>query len=563
MADWEQPGGFNPIGPITEGELRAAALLFSPLWGFDSDLSTYPDLVREVPTLQNGLVRLGPGGQSMTVDVRLVPGLRWSDGSALTADDLIFTWNALCDPATGAAPVPGLDRIQSMERRSDTEVIWHLDSGAAGRCGGQAAAPSGVYGAYLVIGAQLRVLPSRRLQGVPPVDWARVFFGRPDVVSGPFALGEVVPGDRITFNANSSYAAGRSWRGAYSGRGGAGPFNHAPHLARVLLRIYPSKDAMLAGLRGGEADLGFHLSAIDLVDLRSMYESSATSDPGLRDEFLNPNHDVNTATKTRPPWVQPDGIEDPGVLQALSLAIDRRALAGQALGVDLGATVSRGLFPSVLRAYVDPSLPEPRPDLGAASKLLDDAGWRGSGSDPVRAKAGRRLEFQLLGVCGSASSQRELEYLKAAWAYVGAAVRTGCGSRAQLFGSYQSGGIGATGAFDMTLYSNSWLPDPEAWASSADPAQVPSPSLPGGQNWNRCRDSALSGQFAKGVATLPAAGRRAAYLRAQREWLSYHCTVPLFEWPLVRQASRQAHNFRPGPQPGLETWNAADWWLGS
>jgi ABC-type transport system substrate-binding protein len=371
-----------------------------------------------------------------------------------------------------------------------------------------------------------------------------------------------VPGQRITFNANPSYGAGRSARAAYSGRGGTGPFNHAPHLARAVLRIYPSKDAMLAGLRAGDADLGFHLGAIDLVDLRSMFGSSPTSDPGLRDEFLNPNHDVNTATRTMPPWVQPDGVEDRAVLQALSLAIDRQALAGQALGVDLGATVSRGLFPSVLRAYADSSSAAPRPDLEAARKLLEDAGWRASGSDPVRTRAGRRLEFQLLGVCGSASSQRELEYLKAAWAFLGAAARTACASRAQLFGSYQSGGIGATGAFDMTLFSNSRLPDPEAWAAGADPAQVPSASLPGGQNWNRCRDSALAAEFAKGVATIPPAGRRSPYLRAQREWLAYHCTISLFEWPLVRQASGQAHNFRPGPQPGLETWNAADWWLG-
>jgi peptide/nickel transport system substrate-binding protein len=562
MADWEQPPGFSPVAPVTEGERRAAALLFAPLWGFDPDLSPYPDLVREVPTLQNGLVRPAPGGQSMTVDVRLVPGLRWSDGSPLNADDLIFTWNALCDPATGAAPVPGLERIQSMEKRSETEVRWHLDAGAVGRCGGQTVAAGGVYGAYLLIGAQLRVLPSRRLQAVPPADWARLYFSRPDVVSGPFGLGEVVSGERITFNANPGYAAGRSARGAYSGRGRAGPFNHAPHLARVVVRIYPSKDAMLTGLSGGEADLGFHLGAIDLMELRSMFGSSPTSDPGLRDEFLNPNHDVNTATRSRPPWVQPDGVEDQAVLQALSLAIDRQALAGQALGVDLGATASRGVFPSVLRAFADPSLPEPRPDPEAARKLLDEAGWRASGADPVRLKGGRRLEFGLLGVCGSAGGQRELEYLKATWAYLGAVARTACRSRAQLFGSYQSGGIAATGAFDMILFSNSWLPDPEAWSAGADPAQVPSASLPGGQNWNRCRDSALAGEFARGLANLSPAARRAAYLRAQRQWLGYHCTIPLFEWPQVRQASRQAHNFRPGPQPGLETWNAADWWLG-
>jgi ABC-type transport system substrate-binding protein len=318
---------------------------------------------------------------------------------------------------------------------------------------------------------------------------------------------------------------------------------------------------MLAGLNGGEADLGFHLGAADLLELRSLPGSSPLVEPGLRDEFLSPNHGANTATRAPPPWVQPGGGDDAPVLQALSLALDRQALGRQAVGADVSVAVSRGLFPSSMRSYVDASLPEPRADPEAARQLLDGDGWRRSGTDPVRSKAGRRLEFQLLGVCGSASSERELGYLKEAWAQVGASVRTGCRSRAQLFGSYQAGGIGAVGAFDMALFSNSWLPDPDAWAASAASGQIPSASLPGGQNWSRCQDPALDRDFAAGAANLAAGVRRTAYLGAQKEWLAYHCTIPLFEWPLVRQVSRQAHNFSPGPQAGLETWNAADWWL--
>jgi len=107
FSDWEFPQSLDILAAGADTDLRAAGLVFAPLWGLDSSLQPYPDLVREVPTVENGDVKLGADGTSMTVDVKLVPGLRWSDGQPLTADDVIFTWQAICDAATGAADTAG------------------------------------------------------------------------------------------------------------------------------------------------------------------------------------------------------------------------------------------------------------------------------------------------------------------------------------------------------------------------------------------------------------------------------------------------------------------------
>lgn len=558
MADWEAPAGFNVLAPATESELRAGRLLFAPLWGLDSKLNPYPDLVREVPTVQNGEVKPSADGQSLTIQVRLIPGLRWSDGTPITADDVIFTWNAICDPATRAAAPPGFDRLEAMDRRSDSELVWQLSSGPAGRCGGSSAV-AGVYAGYLQMGAGLYVMPAHRLQPVPRAQWPAAYFLRPDVVSGPFGVAEVAP-DHVTFSPNPGYSAGRSAPGGSSARGPRGPFDHQPYVSQVVLRVYPSRDAEVAAVAGGEVDLAFHLGATDLGLLQSLPSSTPLNDPGLRDEFLNPNHAANAATGREPPWVTA-GATDRGVLDALSMALDRQALGRQAQGVDVAVTVSRGLFPSALSGYSDPGLSQGAPDLAGARRLLDQAGWVLSGQDPVRAKAGRRLDFEVLGVCGSASTDRELKFLHDAWAQVGASVRTGCRPRSQFFGGFAARGVNATGAFDMTVYSNSWGPDPDAWAPFAASDQVPTAALPGGGNWNRCRDPQLDQAFAEGAAALKAAPRRDAYLRAQREWLAYHCTVPLFEWPQLVQVSSRVRNFVQHPQAGLETWNATDWWL--
>jgi len=111
----------------------------------------------------------------------------------------------------------------------------------------------------------------------------------------------------------------------------------------------------------------------------------------------------------------------------------------------------------------------------------------------------------------------------------------------------------SSSAFDMTLSSNGWGPDPNDWAVMVVEGQ--------GQGADRCEDEPLGQAMERGASTLAPAARRALYSAAEREWLTYHCTMPLFEVNQVTQVSTHLHNFAPSPGLGSETWNAADWWL--
>jgi peptide/nickel transport system substrate-binding protein len=272
---------------------------------------------------------------------------------------------------------------------------------------------------------------------------------------------------------------------------------------------------------------------------------------------LNPNHVVNTATGKPPPWAGPGG-EDPAVLQALSLAVDRQKLVEAVLG---GAgRPSKGLFPSALTAYADSSLPAGGGrDLKKARQLLSDDGWSASGG--VYGKGGRRLEFQLLAVCDSGPAAEELDLLRQEWAELGASVTTDCRKRAPFFASFRDHGVNASGGFDMSVYSNTWQPDPGSWAPLGASSQIPSAAGPNGQNWDRCQDAALDADLAAGSASLDAPRRRQAYAGAARDWIAYGCTIPLFEWPEVVQVSSKLKNFAPDPSISMDLWNAADWWL--
>jgi peptide/nickel transport system substrate-binding protein len=505
LADWEAPDSIDPIHATTANDLRIASLLFAPLWTMGPDLSPRPDLLRIVPTLTNGGVKAGTDGVSMTVDLMLAPNLRWSDGVAITAGDVVFTVDAICSSALPGRDRTGFDHIVSQEQKSPTEVVWHFGPQPKGACGLTADLASGLYPALATLGPRARLLPAHRLASVPEQSWPQEpFFQHPDVASGPFAYQGGVAGRLLALAANPAYASGR---------------RHGAWLDGVSYRFYSGKAAMIAGLQAGEADVGFHLLPGDAADLQGTPGSATVISAGLQGEFLSPNHATNTATGRPPPWVG-----NPAILAALEAVVDKKALDDDAFGG--AATISPSLFPALLASYSQAAAPGP--SLADAKATLADA----------------KPAFTLLTVCDSAPRQVEQAELVRQWNEAGANVTPACAPRGQFFAA---DGPNATGGFDMSLYSNTWEPDPGAWAA-----------LP---NWSRCQDPRLEQDFAAGASTFDAGKRRTAYLDAAAEWLRYNCTIPLYLWPSVVQRTARLHNFLPNPTLGMDTWNGADWWL--
>lgn len=412
LSDYEYPTTLDPLAATTELELQLSQLSFAPLWGLDDHLVPYPDLAREVPTRANGLVRVGPGGRSMTVDLRLVPGLRWSDGEPITAEDVAFTWRAATDPAGGALVPDGLRRISTVEVRSPTELLWTFQD---------------VYAPYLELGAALLVVPAHRLASVPPAAWpGHPFFQHPDAVSGPFQPLQVTPGRRIVYGANPHYADGRSAPGAYPRR--KGPFDHAPRLAGLVFQTEPSKAAMLEDLGLGAVDLSWHLGPPDLPVLWHLRGSAPLVRPGLRAAFFRPTGSL--AAEGR-------------LLAGLSLALDRRLLVHDALaGYGLPA---RGVFPAAL------------PDI-ERSPLLPSA------ADQAASRALLTPPLPVLAVltdCSDPNLAALLEAVVRQWRSLGVPVSAACRPRQQVLATLAKGGPG------LALVSDDPGPDPADWARLA------------------------------------------------------------------------------------------------
>jgi peptide/nickel transport system substrate-binding protein len=187
----------------------------------------------------------------------------------------------------------------------------------------------------------------------------------PTVVSGPFQLSEVKPGDHYTLVRNPNY---------YQASQGF------PYLEKLVVRITPDQNTILKDLQTGSIDSSFLLDPTKAASYRKLNNYKLVADPnaaefeGLYFNFRNPILGQNREVR-----------------QAIAMAVDQRDLIRVAR-YGLAGPACTEHTPVYTPGY-QADAPCPKFDLAAANKLLDAHGWV-PGPDGVRTKQGQRLEFQ-------------------------------------------------------------------------------------------------------------------------------------------------------------------------
>ncbi|HYM50882.1 MAG TPA: peptide ABC transporter substrate-binding protein [Candidatus Limnocylindrales bacterium] len=554
FSDWEPVQDLNVLSSSAATTQQVATgPIWASLWAFDGQNKPIPDLVADVPTTDNGLVRK-IDDTHMDVTIKLKAGLKWSDGSPLTSADVKFTIDSICDPAVGAASTTGYDHIASQEIKDSQTVVWHFGPQKAGSCGLPTDLSSGVYAPYLLLNTA--IVPKSVLGNLAGKDWATsdYFTKKPTVTNGPYMVQDFTPGPAaiVTLVPNPNYAAGRS---------GAKFFGHPPYLNKLTYKIYGDKSSQIAGIKSGDTDLGLDLIAKDLPSLQGSNSVKPVYANGLLDEFLNFNLGNNTtgcdsqsfaATCGRPTiW-----RDDKTLRQAIALAVDKDAMNTQ-LVQGIGKTMNSFLV-STLAPYYDTSTPKFVRDVAKANSMLDQDGWV-KGADGTRVKNGVKCAWTISTTTGNPQRAAEEELLISNWKDIGCTVTTKNFPAGIFFQNFTGGGIQATGQFDMSLFANNWAPDPDSWATTVLPGQIPSAQNPAGANWNRANDPKLTDLLQQGENTIDITQRVAIYKKAQAEWRDYLPTIELYERPDVFGVGTAFGNFNPTVNTCLATCNAPDW----
>lgn len=332
-------GSINPL-LLNGGEINkyATGLMFLPLMELDADLNFEGMLADSITTEDN-----------KNFIVHIDDAATWSDGTPVTADDVVYTALRLASPVIGNTAMmyyvfegvgddgfveEGAESIDGIQKVDDKTVQFTAKEEMP------ITTFENSYARYLLT-LPKHVIEQYSEEELSTADW----FNHPDVVSGPFIVTDFDVDHYISYEANKDY-----WKGA-------------PKIDKLNIKIVDGSQ-LYAGLQSGEIDITQQtMSDIPQED----YESVEALD----------NVDVvyGSPVTNQSVFIQTKNVPDVKVRQAMLYAIDRQQILEELLNGH-GEIVDG--FLSSASPFYDDSLTPVSYDPEKAKALLEEAGWDGS-----------------------------------------------------------------------------------------------------------------------------------------------------------------------------------------
>jgi ABC-type transport system substrate-binding protein/ABC-type amino acid transport substrate-binding protein len=424
--------------------------LFNPgLWYFDDKLEPSLEMAAEFPTKDNGLI----SEDGLTIKIPIRADANWSDGTPVTADDFVFTYDMILDPGNVnvSSTWPYADYLESVTAEDDKTLVIQFS---------ESFAPWATTMFDFVLPKHI-LEPVYETEGtLDEAEWNR----NPTVVNGAFALKEWEAGSHLIFEANPGY-----WRGR-------------PKVDQVNIVVVPDDEAQMAAIKTGDTDIGIFLSYADIPDFETIDEVDIiTVLSGYNESwFFNLNTDETAADNGH------IALQDVKVRQAIAYAVDFDAICEELL--------YGGTYPPLTKWEETPySYPDADPytyDPEKAKALLDEAGWVDSNGDGTRDKDGVELVLVYSTTAGREVREQTQVVAQQNLMDVGIGIEIANNSYDTMWNSYGEGGPIATGQFDIAEWSDVGnFPDPSEsqWLCS----EIPSDDSPDGGNWYGICDEEL------------------------------------------------------------------------
>ena len=338
--------GADPKNLMPYGSASADASLFNGFL-FRMLADTDSDLVSFTPMLARSW-EWSPDSLELTMHLR--DDVRWSDGRAMTADDVVFTHELASDSL-----VNWRSRHWKEEIVACTAVAPHTVTYRFARAFPEAFR-------YAKEGF---VLPRHVYGEVDRAHWEDGARARQPVGCGPYVLSRWEPGQRLVLERNPHY---------YD--------RDKIHLDRMVFEIVPDPATRLAQLRAGAIDFLDDVPAREAAALRNAGDGDVRvlACPGRSYDYIAYNRNDPL-------------FESRAVREALTRAIDREAIVrGLCHGF---AEVFESPFVPIVWAYDRERAVTPF-DRDGARRLLAAEGWQDRDGDGWLDRDGNAFEFTLL-----------------------------------------------------------------------------------------------------------------------------------------------------------------------
>lgn len=289
----------------------------------------------------------GISEDALTYTFNLIEGVKFSDGSDFTAEDVVFTYNKVHENQGNNKNVD-LSYLESVKAINDYTVEMKL---------------SKPYSPFFDTVAMLQIVPSDAYDST--------LFDTMPIGTGAYKMVQYDTNQQMILEVNDNY------------------FGQKPAIDKLTI-VYMDSAAAFAAAQSGQLDIvmvgagyakeeipGMKLEAFETMDVRNI------SIP------LTPKHTAKDA-KGNEVVVGNDVTCDKAVREALSIGIDRQNIINNAFN---GVGVPAIHFTNNLVWASDETYTDGRAD--EAKTLLENAGWIDEDGDGIREKEGKKCTFDV------------------------------------------------------------------------------------------------------------------------------------------------------------------------
>ena len=357
----------NPFGASDDMDYEVLILAYDLLHNYSqSDLSAVPGLAESYEVSEDG--------KTWTFKIR--EGVKWSDGTPLTAHDVAFSFNFVWKNKGVGIFRSYVGIPKSFTAPDDTTFVWEMEEPTT--------AP--------LIPPQVPIIPEHIWKHLDGKDATEIegFKNVPAVGSGPFVLEDWKPGEFTRLSANKEY-----WGGA-------------PVIDEVIFRVFQNQEAMVLALKSGEIDFAAGIEP-------SLFDS-LQSDPTIETVTTNVDALVNLAFNLIPAGEKaaagayggdPEAVstahpalQDVDVRRAIAHTVDKQALVDSML-LGYGSVGDSFLLPVYATWYKPAEGDQVHEfDLAEANRLYDEGGYLDTDGDGVREmpNGGEPFVFDLVAI---------------------------------------------------------------------------------------------------------------------------------------------------------------------
>ncbi len=226
------PSTFNPNIDAMAAKSYILGMARRPFTAYDAKWHLICMLCTELPTLENGKAKIekqddGSDGIALTYSIR--PEATWGDGTPVTTDDVLFTYEVGRHPDSGVSNAELYRRITAIDRVDAKTFVMHVDR---------------VTFDYNAIN-DFRLLPAHLERAIfeadPTAYRSRTVFDtgttNPGLYFGPYRITEVSTGAFVVLEPNPTW------------------WGDKPFFRRIVVKVIENTAALEANLLAGGIDM--------------------------------------------------------------------------------------------------------------------------------------------------------------------------------------------------------------------------------------------------------------------------------------------------------------------